>query len=75
MSRAGIGVAKSFTLEPGARLAQLVIVPVVQAKFEQVTEFAASSRGAGGFGAYRSSLVEPAGQFLKTNDIAIEFIQ
>jgi dUTP pyrophosphatase len=40
----------SFTLEPGARLAQLVIVPVVEARFERVDEFAASSRGAGGFG-------------------------
>ncbi len=41
---------ETFRLEPGARLAQLVIVPVVQAKFEQVEEFVASSRGAGGFG-------------------------
>jgi dUTP pyrophosphatase len=40
----------AFDLEPGARLAQLVIVPVVQARFEQVEEFAASTRGAGGFG-------------------------
>ena len=40
----------SFTLAPGARLAQLVIVPVVQAEFERVDEFVASSRGAGGFG-------------------------
>lgn len=41
---------KSFELEPGARLAQMVIVPVVQADFEVVDEFAASERGAGGFG-------------------------
>jgi len=40
----------AFVLEPGARLAQLVIVPVVQAHFEQVDEFVESSRGAGGFG-------------------------
>jgi dUTP pyrophosphatase len=40
----------SFLLEPGLRLAQMVIVPVVQADFEVVEEFDASSRGAGGFG-------------------------
>ena len=39
-----------FELEPGARLAQMVIVPVVQADFEVVEEFAESERGAGGFG-------------------------
>ncbi len=39
-----------FTIEPGERIAQLVIVPVVQARFEIVEEFAASRRGAGGFG-------------------------
>ena len=41
---------KTFELEPGARLAQMVIVPVVQADFEVVDEFAASERGSGGFG-------------------------
>lgn len=40
----------SFTLEPMERLAQLVIVPVVQARFEEVQDFSASERGAGGFG-------------------------
>ncbi|MBK1680119.1 dUTP diphosphatase [Rhodocyclus tenuis] len=40
----------SFTLNPLERLAQLVIVPVVQAQFRVVDEFAASERGAGGFG-------------------------
>jgi dUTP pyrophosphatase len=40
----------SFTIEPLERLAQLVIVPVVQAGFEVVNEFRASARGAGGFG-------------------------
>ena len=41
---------ESFEIEPGLRLAQLVVVPVVQAEFEVVKEFAASERGAGGFG-------------------------
>ena len=40
----------TFTLNPMERLAQLVIVPVVQAQFNIVDEFAASERGAGGFG-------------------------
>lgn len=40
----------SFRLEPGERLAQYVLVPVVQAEFEQVDEFVATERGAGGFG-------------------------
>ena len=40
----------AFTLEPGERLAQYVLVPVVQAQFEQVEEFVATERGAGGFG-------------------------
>jgi dUTP pyrophosphatase len=39
-----------FTIEPMERLAQLVIVPVMQVGFEIVDEFHASSRGAGGFG-------------------------
>ena len=39
-----------FTLEPGERLAQYVLVPVLQAEFELVEDFAASARGAGGFG-------------------------
>ena len=42
--------AESFTLEPGLRLAQMVIVPVVQVNFEVVKEFDVSERGAGGFG-------------------------
>jgi dUTP pyrophosphatase len=40
----------SFVIEPGARLAQMVFVPVVQAEFEIVEEFTSSERGAGGFG-------------------------
>jgi dUTP pyrophosphatase len=39
-----------FVVEPGARLAQLVFVPVVQANFEVVDDFEESDRGAGGFG-------------------------
>lgn len=39
-----------FTIEPGERIAQLVIVPVLRARFEVVEDFAASARGAGGFG-------------------------
>ena len=39
-----------FTVEPGERIAQMVIVPVVHAQFEVVDDFAASDRGAGGFG-------------------------
>ena len=40
----------AFSLEPGERLAQYVLVPVVQAEFDLVDEFAATERGAGGFG-------------------------
>ena len=40
----------SFDIEPGMRIAQLVIVPVIQASFEEVTSFEASTRGSGGFG-------------------------
>ena len=40
----------AFTLNPLERLAQLVIVPVVQARFNIVEDFSASDRGAGGFG-------------------------
>ena len=39
-----------YTVEPGERLAQLVLVPVVQAEFEVVDEFDSSHRGTGGFG-------------------------
>ena len=39
-----------FTVNPGERVAQMVILPVVQAKFEVVSEFEESKRGAGGFG-------------------------
>jgi dUTP pyrophosphatase len=40
----------AFTIQPGERIAQLVIVPVVQVQLNVVEDFAASSRGAGGFG-------------------------
>ena len=40
----------AFTLNPLDRLAQLVIVPVLQVGFNIVEEFEASARGAGGFG-------------------------
>jgi dUTP pyrophosphatase len=42
--------ASSFTIEPGARIAQLVFLPVVQALWEIVPEFESSERGGGGFG-------------------------
>lgn len=41
---------ESFTMQPGERIAQMVILPVVHAQFEVVSEFEESSRGAGGFG-------------------------
>ncbi|MGD9153752.1 MAG: dUTP diphosphatase [Gammaproteobacteria bacterium] len=41
---------KSFTINHGDRIAQMVIVPVAQVKFEIVEEFNTSKRGAGGFG-------------------------
>ena len=39
-----------FTLKPMERIAQLVVVPVLQVQFNRVDEFAQSERGAGGFG-------------------------
>jgi dUTP pyrophosphatase len=41
---------ETFTLNPLDRLAQLVVVPVVQVTFNVVNEFASSERGSGGFG-------------------------
>jgi len=40
----------AYTVQPLERIAQLVIVPVVQARFERVGSFEDSARGAGGFG-------------------------
>ena len=42
--------ASPFTILPGERIAQLIIVPVVKADFEIVDEFHATERGSGGFG-------------------------
>jgi dUTP pyrophosphatase len=42
--------AGPFTIAPGERIAQLVVVPVVQVEFEIVESFEDSRRGAGGFG-------------------------
>jgi dUTP pyrophosphatase len=41
---------KTFRIEPGERIAQLVVVPVVPVEFEVVESFEESRRGAGGFG-------------------------
>jgi dUTP pyrophosphatase len=40
----------AFTIQPLERIAQLVVVPVVQVEFQVVEQFAVSMRGAGGFG-------------------------
>ena len=40
----------SFTIEKGDRIAQLVVVPIVQARFVEVDEFAETNRGTSGFG-------------------------
>ena len=40
----------AFTIQPLDRIAQLVVVPVVQVELQVVEEFAASARGSGGFG-------------------------
>ena len=42
--------SEAYTVQPGERIAQLVVVPVVQVEFEIVDEFVATARGAGGFG-------------------------
>jgi len=42
--------AVEYTVQPGERIAQLVLVPVVQVEFEVVDSFDASERGGGGFG-------------------------
>jgi deoxyuridine 5'-triphosphate nucleotidohydrolase len=41
---------QAFTIQPGDRIAQMVILPVVRAHFEIVTSFEATARGEGGFG-------------------------
>ena len=42
--------SEPYVVEPGERIAQLVVVPVARARFELVDEFAETKRGAGGFG-------------------------
>ncbi len=42
--------SRPYRVEPGERIAQMVIVPVLQADFEVVDSFADSERGSGGFG-------------------------
>jgi len=42
--------SETFSIDVGDRLAQLVIVPVIQAKFDVVEDFVSTDRGAGGFG-------------------------
>jgi dUTP pyrophosphatase len=41
---------RAYTIQPGERIAQMVVVPVVQVELEVVEDFEASERGAGGFG-------------------------
>jgi dUTP pyrophosphatase len=41
---------QAFTIEPGERIAQMVVVPVVQVELDVVETFVATDRGAGGFG-------------------------
>ena len=41
---------ESFTIKVGERIAQMVFVPIVRAKFEVVDDFTATSRGTQGFG-------------------------
>lgn len=42
--------SEPFTVKPFERIAQMVVVPIVQADFKRVEEFVGSSRGEGGFG-------------------------
>lgn len=42
--------SNAFAIEPGERIAQMIIVPIEVAEFEVVEEFESSDRGAGGFG-------------------------
>lgn len=42
--------ASAYTVQPGERIAQLVVVPVVQVELQRVEEFTATERGSGGFG-------------------------
>jgi dUTP pyrophosphatase len=42
--------SEPFTVQPGERIAQLIVVPVVQVELEVVGDFTTSERGSGGFG-------------------------
>jgi dUTP pyrophosphatase len=42
--------SSAFTISPGDRIAQMVVVPVVQVDFDVVEDFSATARGGGGFG-------------------------
>ena len=42
--------SNAYTVQPGERIAQLVVVPVVQVELQRVEEFTATARGSGGFG-------------------------
>ena len=42
--------SQPYTVQPGERIAQLVLVPVVQVELQVVEDFTASARGSGGFG-------------------------
>ena len=44
------GMGQPFTIQPGDRIAQLVVVPVVQVELQVVEDFTTTARGAGGFG-------------------------
>ena len=48
---------KEFEIEPGDRIAQMIIVPVIQADFEIVDDFQKSSRGIKGFWEFWSKLI------------------
>ncbi|MBK5942753.1 deoxyuridine 5'-triphosphate nucleotidohydrolase [Halorhodospira halophila] len=43
-------ISEPYMIEPGERIAQLVFMPVIQARLVQVSEFTPTERGAGGFG-------------------------
>ena len=47
--------SSNFTIEPGDRIAQLIVVPVQQVEFNIVSEFLSTERGTGGFGSSGSS--------------------
>jgi dUTP pyrophosphatase len=65
---------ETFTLNPLDRLAQLVVVPVVQVAFNVVDEFPASDRGAGGFRQHGPQVVRPVVSGKKTNPAAAGFV-